>query len=185
MRPVASPIHAREGDLPLDRELADGSCRGRSHARPRLDAELRAALLAPPRRIAGWPATTLEDPAGDYVPDRADRRILPVAGFPAGATSRSGLLRALSSGRRWPAVARAFSIPTTSPSATALYVSQLYAAIMAVPGVESAQITRLARRTRRSRMRDTATNLAKGFLQVAPTRSCAWTTTATPRRTAR
>lgn len=48
-----------------------------------------------------------------------------------------------------------------------VFVSRLYAAIMAVPGVESAQITRLARLHSPSPDTETSTNLAQGFLQVA------------------
>jgi hypothetical protein len=49
-----------------------------------------------------------------------------------------------------------------------LYVSRLFAAIMAVPGVESAQITRLARLHAAEPERDTATNLRQGFLSIGP-----------------
>jgi len=48
-----------------------------------------------------------------------------------------------------------------------VFVSQLYAAIMAVPGVDSAQITRLSRLHSPFPDAETATNLAQGFLQVA------------------
>ena len=48
-----------------------------------------------------------------------------------------------------------------------VFVSQLYPAIMAVPGVDSAQITRLARLHSPSPDAETSTNLAQGFLQVA------------------
>ena len=48
-----------------------------------------------------------------------------------------------------------------------MYISQLYAAIMAVPGVDSAQITRLALLHSLQPDADTATNLARGFLDVA------------------
>ncbi len=49
-----------------------------------------------------------------------------------------------------------------------LYVSRLLAAIMAVPGVESAQITRLARLHAAEPERDTRTNLRQGFLSIGP-----------------
>ena len=47
-----------------------------------------------------------------------------------------------------------------------LYVSRIYAAAMAVPGVQSALITRLARLHAALPDRDTAANLAQGFLPV-------------------
>lgn len=47
-----------------------------------------------------------------------------------------------------------------------LYISRLFAAIMAVPGVESAQITRLARLHAAHPELETADNLAIGFLNV-------------------
>jgi predicted phage baseplate assembly protein len=49
-----------------------------------------------------------------------------------------------------------------------LYLSALFAAVMAVPGVESAQIARLARLHAAEPDRDTATNLRQGFLRVGP-----------------
>jgi hypothetical protein len=48
-----------------------------------------------------------------------------------------------------------------------VHVSKLYAAIMAVPGVDSAQITRLATLHSPSPDAETNTNLAQGFLAVA------------------
>jgi hypothetical protein len=47
-----------------------------------------------------------------------------------------------------------------------VYVSRLYAAIMAVPGVDSAQITRLSELHSPTPDADTSTNLAQGFLSV-------------------
>ena len=49
-----------------------------------------------------------------------------------------------------------------------LYVSRLFAAVMAVSGIESAQITRLARQHAPEPERDTAINLRQGFLAIAP-----------------
>jgi baseplate J-like protein len=49
-----------------------------------------------------------------------------------------------------------------------LHVSKLFAVVMAVPGVESAQITRLARLHAAEPDRDTATNLRQGFLRAGP-----------------
>jgi hypothetical protein len=49
-----------------------------------------------------------------------------------------------------------------------LHVSRLLAAIMAVAGVESAQITRLARLHAAEPERDTRTNLRQGFLSIGP-----------------
>ena len=49
-----------------------------------------------------------------------------------------------------------------------LYVSKIYAAVMAVPGVQSAQITRLARLRTAQPDSETNANLAQGFLAVGP-----------------
>jgi predicted phage baseplate assembly protein len=49
-----------------------------------------------------------------------------------------------------------------------LYVSRVFAAVMAVPGIESAQITRLARQHASQPDRDTVTNLRQGFLAIGP-----------------
>ncbi len=47
-----------------------------------------------------------------------------------------------------------------------LYVSRIYAAVMAVPGVDAAHITRLCRFRAARPERETAINLAQGFLAV-------------------
>jgi hypothetical protein len=47
-----------------------------------------------------------------------------------------------------------------------LYVSQIYAAVMSVPGIESAQITRLARLHAAQPEDETSNNLRQGFLAV-------------------
>jgi Baseplate J-like protein len=49
-----------------------------------------------------------------------------------------------------------------------LYVSRIFAAVMAVVGVESAQITRLARLHAAEPERDTVTNLRQGLLAIGP-----------------
>jgi hypothetical protein len=49
-----------------------------------------------------------------------------------------------------------------------LYVSRLFAVVMAVPGVASAQIVRLARLHAAEPDRDTAVNLRQGYLRVGP-----------------
>jgi len=49
-----------------------------------------------------------------------------------------------------------------------VYVSKIYAAVMAVPGVGSAQITRLARLHAAQPDSETTTNLHQGFLAVGP-----------------
>jgi predicted phage baseplate assembly protein len=49
-----------------------------------------------------------------------------------------------------------------------LYVSKIYGAVMAVPGVQSAQITRLARQHTAQPDSETNANLAQGFLGVGP-----------------
>jgi predicted phage baseplate assembly protein len=49
-----------------------------------------------------------------------------------------------------------------------LYVSRIFAAVMAVAGIESAQITRLARLHAAEPARETVINLRQGFLQIGP-----------------
>jgi len=49
-----------------------------------------------------------------------------------------------------------------------LYISRLYAAVMEVPGVQSVEITRLAASHSAQPDRETAANLAQGFLAVGP-----------------
>ena len=50
----------------------------------------------------------------------------------------------------------------------ARWEATLLAAVMAVPGIESAQIVRLARLHAAQPERDTASNLRQGFLAVGP-----------------
>jgi len=63
---------------------------------------------------------------------------------------------------------RGFFHPDNFSFGDRLYVSALLAAVMAVPGVESAQVTRLARLRAAEPDRDTAANLRQGFLPVGP-----------------
>jgi hypothetical protein len=49
---------------------------------------------------------------------------------------------------------------------SSVFISKIYAAVMAVPGVQSAQITRLARSHVARPDAETAANLARGFLSV-------------------
>ena len=68
----------------------------------------------------------------------------------------------------WRAAGRASSIRTTSAFGDNLYVSRIFAAVMAVPGIESAQITRLARLHAAQPDSETAINLRQGYLSVGP-----------------
>ncbi|HUZ03386.1 MAG TPA: hypothetical protein VMU89_23830 [Thermomicrobiaceae bacterium] len=63
--------------------------------------------------------------------------------------------------------ARGFFHPDNFSFGDPVYVSRLYQATMAVPGVESAQITRLARLWAAHPDVETATNLRQGYLGVA------------------
>jgi hypothetical protein len=60
----------------------------------------------------------------------------------------------------------AFFHPDNFSFGDALHVSRFLAAVMAVPGVESARVTRLARLHAALPERDTATNLRQGFLAI-------------------
>lgn len=113
------------------------------------------------KRLSGY---DLEIVGPDYVP-------LEIAiGFTATASAQQGdvqeaLLLALSNGVR-PDGTTGFFHPDNFTFGDALYVSRLFAAVMAVPGVASAQITRLARLHGAQPDAETAANLAQGFLAI-------------------
>ena len=128
-----------------------------------LSAELRRQLLGflETRRMAGY---DLEVTRAVYVPIELRIALCLAPGFRAGDVLKE-LKQALSaadlaSGRR------GFFHPDNFTFGDKLYVSQLYAAIMAVPGVESAQITRLTRLRSAHPDRDTAANHRQGYLTV-------------------
>src|SRR5262249_50779982 len=87
-------------------------------------------------------------------------------GFRAGDVEQA-ILQTLSTADL-PGGRKGFFHPDNFTFGDRLFVSQLYAAVMGVPGVESAQITRLARFKTARPDRDTATSLRQGSLAVGP-----------------
>ena len=125
---------------------------------------LRRSLLAylDGRRLAGY---DLDVRRALYVPIDLAVEFCVAPGHRA-ADVQQGLELALSN-RVLAGGARGFFHPDNFSFGDALYVSRLYQAIMAVPGVESAQITRLARLWAARPDVQTAGNLRRGSLQVA------------------
>jgi Baseplate J-like protein len=80
---------------------------------------------------------------------------------------QQALQQALSSGDL-PGGRKGFFHPDNFSFGDHLYVSRIFAAVMAVAGVESARITRLARQHAAEPERDTAINLHQGFLRIGP-----------------
>ncbi len=128
-----------------------------------LSAGLRNALLTflDTRRLAGY---DLEMTHALYVPIDLVIEICLARGFLAGDV-RLRLLQALSNADL-AGGQKGFFHPDNFSLGDNLYVSKLYAAIMAVPGVESAQITRLIRSHSARPISETSTNLRQGYLQI-------------------
>jgi predicted phage baseplate assembly protein len=129
-----------------------------------LDDTLAAALgvAIDERRLAGYDVGIV--PA-QYMSLDLIVAFCTARGFQPGDVE-AGLLQALGNGVL-PNGSLGFFNPDRFGFGTNLYISQLYAAIMAVPGVDTAQITRLALLHSLQPDADTATNLARGFLDVA------------------
>ncbi|HMQ35305.1 MAG TPA: hypothetical protein PKD53_31590, partial [Chloroflexaceae bacterium] len=128
-----------------------------------LDEGLRAELLQflEGRRLAGYDLAAI---GARYVPVELEVAFCPAPGFRA-ADVAAELRRALGGGLL-PDGRRAFFHPDNFSFGDSLFVSRLYAAIMAVPGVESARITRLARLRADESAEETAANLRQGALRV-------------------
>jgi predicted phage baseplate assembly protein len=128
-----------------------------------LSVELRNALLAflDTRRLAGY---DLEVRRAIYVPIDLVIEFCPAKGFFAPDVQKR-LLQALSNGDL-PGGRKGFFHPDNFSFGDNLYVSQLYAAIMAVAGVESAQITQLTRARAARPAIQTAANLRQGYLSI-------------------
>lgn len=128
-----------------------------------VDASLRRALLAflDTRRLAGY---DLEINRPVYVAVELAIDICLLPGFLAGDVEQA-ILMALSNADL-PGGRKGFFHPDNFTFGDRLSVSRLYAAVAAVPGVESAQITLLARFKATQPDRDTAVNLRQGYLAV-------------------
>ena len=130
-----------------------------------LDASLHQALLGylDTRRLAGY---DLEVVRTVYLPLELEIELCLNQGFHS-ADVEKAILEALSS-TDLPGGRKGFFHPDNFTFGQNLYVSRIYAAVMAVPGVDSAHITRLSRFRAPRRERETAINLAQGFLAVGP-----------------
>jgi hypothetical protein len=113
------------------------------------------------RRLAGY---DLEVLPALYIPLDVIVEFCTAAGFRPADVQQS-LLQALSN-TTLTGGSLGFFHPSFFSFGDPVYVSKLYAAIMAVPGVDSAQITRLAQLHSPSPDSDTSTNLGQGFLAV-------------------
>ncbi|HVN06240.1 MAG TPA: hypothetical protein VMT86_17580 [Bryobacteraceae bacterium] len=130
-----------------------------------LTADLDAALVSylDTRHLAGY---DLEITGANYIP--VD---LIVSFCPASTVDPSSVQQqieiALSNGPL-PGGGLGFFAPDNFSFGDSLYVSRLFAAIMKVPGVESARITRLARLHSANPDGETVVNLGQGYMAVAP-----------------
>jgi hypothetical protein len=128
-----------------------------------LSPELRQALLdfLETRRLAGYDLELLPPV---YVPVDLAIDFCPAPGFqPFDVQAR--LQRALSNAELSDG-SKGFFHPDKFSFGDSLHISRLYAAIMTVPGVESAEITRLARLHVARPDPETATNLRQGYLAI-------------------
>jgi hypothetical protein len=113
------------------------------------------------RRLAGY---DLEVSGPSYVPIEMEIQVSVVAGAQQGDVEQA-LLEIFSNG----ALAQGgtgFFYPDNFTFGSNLYISRIYAAAMAVPGVASAEITLLAKLHALQPTQQTAVNLAQGFLAV-------------------
>jgi hypothetical protein len=113
------------------------------------------------KRLAGY---DLEVTGPIYAPIELEIEFCTSAGSQQSDVEQ-GVLQALSNAVL-PGGAKGFFHPDNFSFGGSLFISQLYAAVMAVPGVQSAQITRLARLHAARPDRETSANLAQGFLAV-------------------
>ncbi len=130
-----------------------------------LDAALRQALLSDlaARRMAGY---DVELAAPSYLPIDL---VVDIRTDPASRMDDvlCRLQRALSN-VDLPDGGKGFFHPDNFDFGESLYISRLYRAILAVAGVASADITRLAPAGSRNADRETRANLRQGYLRAAP-----------------
>jgi len=113
------------------------------------------------RRLSGY---DLEIVKPDYVPVDLEIEVLAKVGSQQSEVQQA-VLRTLSNGLL-PGGLKGFFHPDNFTFGDKLYVSKIFAAVMAVPGVQSAHITRLARSHAAQPDQETSINLAQGFLAV-------------------
>jgi hypothetical protein len=130
-----------------------------------LDPTLAADVLdyLDDRRLAGY---DIEVHGPDYVPIELIVELCAARGFRPADVQRGleQILSSASSAAGQPALFR----PGNFNFGDNLYVSQIYATAMSVPGVESLRIARLARLHAKEPDSDTLTNLSQGFLAAGP-----------------
>jgi len=135
--------------------------RGTEGLTPELHRALLEALAT--RRLAGY---DLEIIGAVYVPVDLAIAFSTTPGSRAADVQQT--LQQVLSNTDLPGGGKGFFHPDNFTFGDNLYVSRIFAAVMAVPGIESAQIARLARLHAAQPDRDTAINLGQGFLAVGP-----------------
>lgn len=130
-----------------------------------LTPELRRALLhdLAAKHLAGY---DLEITGPIYLPVELDVEFCAAPGARPIDVQQS-IQQALSDSEL-PGGVKGFFHPDNFTFGDNLYVSKIYAAVMAVPGVARAQITRLARLHAEEPESETACNLSQGFLAAGP-----------------
>ena len=130
-----------------------------------LTPELRSTLLEAlaTSRLAGY---DLEIIGADYV--RVDLALEFSTTPGSRAADVQQMLQQVLSNTDLPGGGKGFFHPDNFTFGDNLYVSRIFAAVMGVPGIESAQIVRLVRLHAAQPDRDTASNLRQGFLAVGP-----------------
>jgi hypothetical protein len=126
---------------------------------PRLQQQLSDYLDT--KRLAGY---DLEVTGPLYVPVDLAITFVAAPGSQQGVVEES-ILQGFSTGTL-PGGAKGFFHPDNFTFGTSLYVSRIFAAVMATPGVQSAEIIRLARSHAAKPDVETAANLAQGVLAV-------------------
>lgn len=128
-----------------------------------LTPTLRSSILdyLGAKRLAGY---DLEVTSPTYVPVELELQFAILPGSQQGDVQQA-LLLAFSNGVL-PGGAKGFFHPDNFTFGDSLYISRIFAAAMAVPGVKSVEITGLARLHAAQPAKETAANLAQGFLAV-------------------
>jgi hypothetical protein len=126
---------------------------------PTLTAELQTYLGA--RHLAGY---DLQITAPEYLPIDLEIEFSVAPG--SQSSSLQETLEQVLGNSILPDGSKGFFYPDNFTFGQNLYVSKIFAAVMGVPGVQSAQITRLARLHSGQSASETTANLAEGFLAV-------------------
>jgi Baseplate J-like protein len=162
------------GDQPIERATASFQWTGswltvtlvvEVHGTETLSADLRSDLLTylDGRRLAGY---DLEILAPSYVPIDLIISFCTKAGYSSSSVQQQ--IETVLSNTILPGGVTGFFYPDNFSFGQSLYVSQLFAAVMSVPGVLSAQLSRLALLHSIHPDQETQTNLAQGYLSVGP-----------------